>query len=94
MRTGTQGDGTTLEEQELWNHPGGFLGSGTSDKGLMSFPQAAGVGEDILLPQPSDSVRDIVGSRQRLGTKAPSRETECARCRAHTWDVLSLSGCS
>lgn len=94
MRTGTQGDGTTLEEQELWNHPGGFLGSGTSDKGLMSFPQAAGVGEDILLPQPSDSVRDIVGSRQRLGTKAPSRETECVCCRAHTWDVLSLSGCS
>lgn len=82
------------ENKRLWNHPGGFLESRTPDKALMSFPRAAGVGEDILLSQPSDSVRDTVGSRQRLGTKAPSRETECACCRAHTWNVLSLSGCS
>lgn len=51
----------------------GFPESGTADKGLMSFTQAAGVGEDILLPHPSDSVRDTGGSRQHLGTKAPSR---------------------
>lgn len=61
------------ENKRLWNHPGGFLGSGTSDKGLMSFPQAAGMGEGIRLPQPSDSVRDTVGSMQSLRTKAPSR---------------------